>query len=325
LTNFRFTSLASPLKILVEDFSVEIGRLGWRNQGEIEEHSSAYQHPMVSTYLRMKDVPLVKQSKAIECLQGIVELLSIAQRGYTFIVAQHTYDAEGRWLDSRFTEPNFTSRGWLRPLIPDESLADFLKATYPHLTTKYQNLQLANVIDHYLQALTLRSAWPTSLGIFTAMETLKTAFFRQTEDAEDSKHEFWVIPYDTFEKEPDLLNELIDVLCRHFPRFCNLKKGERDSLKAQLKGLNRRSYKTQLKRMLDRLEVNYHKNELQPFISIRNRIIHQGTPAEGKSSGTEYEHRASQAWEQIEAAISLFERILLTVLGYRGTSGLFDA
>ncbi len=313
LISFRLTLLASPVTVQTGDFAVEIGRLDWRDWREIEEHSNAYRHATVSTYLKIRDVPIVEQDRAIKCLQNITELLSVACRGRACLTARHKYDVEDQRLDSQFVGPPFTARGWLRKLIPDKALGDFLTAAYPHLTTKYQSLNLGNVIDHYLQTLTLPSAWPLSLGIFTAMETLKAAFFRQTEN-ENAKFAFWVVPPDDFENKAEMFDELISVLCKHFPRFCDLRSSERNSLKAQLKNLKGRSYRTQLRAMLDQLKVSYHNRELHSFIDIRNRIIH-GNPLDD----------TSKAWEQVEGAASLFERALLAVLGYTGPSELFDS
>jgi hypothetical protein len=247
---------------------------------------------------------------------------SVAYRGYAFLIAQHKYRVDGQWLGSQFNEPIFTSRGWLQALIPTDSLANFLATAYPIFTAQDQSLELGNMIDHYLQALTLHSAWPLSVGIFTAMETLKAAFLRQPENSE---FEYWVVPPEEFENNHEMFNEIIDILCKHFPRFCNLDKNERQSLTAQLQGgLKRRSYRTQLKRMFNQFGVAYNSNELQSFIEIRNRIIHEGTPAESNLSSDDYTDQTSKAWKQIEAATSLFERTLLAVLGYTGSSALFE-
>jgi hypothetical protein len=258
-------------------------------------------------------------------MRSIAQLLSVAQRQHVLLVAQHRHDSQDRWLESKFDEPVFTRRGWPRALIPDESVAEFLTVGYPHLVNKYQRLELANVIDHYLQALTSRSVWPSSLGIFTAMETLRAAFFRQSTDVEDEKFEFWVVPNDTFKRETGLLNELIGLLGSHFPRFGKLSASERQSLQAQLRNLNRRSYKTQLRRMLDQLGVDYDKKELQPLIDVRNRMIHYGTPAPSDVPTADYTRRRSKASRDINDAASLFERSLLAVLGYTGPSELFNA
>lgn len=324
LTGFRCKSLAAyPLAVQIAGFPIEIGRLA--QKWEVDEHSIAYQYESIVSYLQIGGFASAESGRALECARSIVELLSIAQRRYVFLAAQHKHDSEGRCLESQFDEPAFARRGWPRPLIPDESILEFLTVAYPHLEDKYQRLELANVIDHYLQALMLRSAWPSSLGIFTAMETLRAAFFRQSTDAADKRSEYWVVPDDDFKSREDLFSELINLLGNHFPKFGALSGSERQSLKAQLKNLNRRSYKTQLRRMLDRFSVDYDQRELQPFIDIRNRMIHYGTPARGDMPAADYSHMTSEASRRINDATSLFERALLAVLGYTGPRELFNA
>lgn len=312
LFNFRLTGRVSPVKVQIDSFDVEIGHLGWPDQWMVREHSKAYRHPTISTRLSIKDISVAEQDAATEGIYGILELLSVANRGYVFSAARHIGDADGRWLSGQLEEPHFTKPGWPRALIPSDSLEDFLTAAYPHMNAKYRSLELAHVIDHYLQALTLRSSWPISLGIFTAMETLKAAFFREQGD-KDAKFQFWVVPPDDFAGNREVLDDLIEALGKHFSRFRNLDSSERDSLKAKLRDLNRRSYRTQLRRMLEQLNVSHSKGELQSFIAIRNSIIHQGRPTE------------NDGWKQVEGAASLFERVLLGVLGYEGPNEPFDA
>lgn len=321
LSNFRVGSIIYPVKIQIDDYSLEVGRLTWPGWAEIDEHSNAYQHATISSYVLIEDISVEEQDKAIECLHRIGSLLSIAGRGHVFCAARHRFDAEERWSDSQFSEPVFTARGWLRPLIPARALGEFLTAAYPHLSTRYQSLELGGVIDHYLQALTLHSVWPLSLGIFTAMETLKAAFLRP---AEKSEAQFWIVPAD-FDANKSALDDLIAVLASHFRGFDNLSSAEKESLKVQLRALNRRSYKYQLQIMLDQLGVSYSRKELQAFIDIRNRIIHQGVPIPGDIPADEYEHGTTQGWRRIQAAASLFERALLAVLSYTGLCELFDA
>lgn len=321
LSNFRASSRTYPITIQVEEYDVEIGRRGWTSWGEIAEHSNAYRHATIAAYVRIRNVPIAEEAGALECLRGLASLLSVAGRGHVFLAAHHRFDEEKQWLNSRFAEPVFTARGWLRPLIPAEALGDFLTAGYPHFAAGFRNLELGNVIDHYLQALTLYSVWPLSLGVFTAMEALKAAFFRQ---AGNGEAQFWVPPVD-FEAGEGVLDELISVLGDRFPRFVHLSSGERQSLKAQLRGLNRRPYKYQLQTVLDQLGVEYSRKELQPFINIRNRIIHEGVPIQSNVPIDDYERGTSRGWQRIQAAASLFERALLAVLGYTGPCELFDA
>lgn len=329
LGGFRCTSpTVCPFAFQIQGLSLEIGRLGrnWR----VDEHSNAYKHMRITSYLQVREVPAVEEHRALESVRGMLQLLSIAQRRYVLSTAQHKYRTDEQWLESQFHEPAFTSRGWPRPLIPVESLESFLTAAYPNLTAKYQSLELGNVIDHYLQALTLRSVWPSSLGVFTAMETLRAAFFRQSTDIKDREFQYWIVPGDTSSREPWLLpgtvvEDLFRVLKSHCSRFDGLRRPERQSLRAQLRGLNRRSYKTQLRRMLNQFGVEYAEKELQPFIDIRNRIIHYGTPAPATTSVTHYRQRATRASQHISNATSLFERTLLAALGYEGPRELFNA
>jgi len=132
------------------------------------------------------------------------------------------------------------------------------------------------------------------------------------------------VPAD-FDANKRALDDLIAVLASHFRGFDNLSSAEKESLKAQLRALNRRSYKYQLQIMLDQLGVSYSRKELQAFIDIRNRIIHQGVPIPGDIPADEYEHGTTQGWRRIQAAASLFERALLAVLSYTGLCELFDA
>ena len=77
--------------------------------------------------------------------------------------------------------------------------------------------------------------------------------------------------------------------------------------------------------MLNQLGVDYDKRELQPFIDIRNRIIHCGTPAPSDVPPADYSQRTSKASKAINDATSLFERALLAALGYTGPRELFNA
>jgi hypothetical protein len=88
--------------------------------------------------------------------------------------------------------------------------------------------------------------------------------------------------------------------------------------------VKRRSYRTQLKRMLDLLNVEYESSELQVFITTRNRLIHEGTPVSANTPLSEYDDKSAAAWENVKKATGLFERALLSFLNYEGQCTLFD-
>lgn len=322
LVNFGLISSFGPTSVKLNGFNLEIERLHWEDQHEIREHGYAYQHATIQACIRIGDIPFIKLDEAIECLRNVAQLLSIACRGYVFTVAQHVSQGNDNLHESHFEEPPFTSRHWPRPLIHDKNLVNFLETTYDSLVSNYREYELGNVFDHYFQALTVRSVWPLSLGIFTAMETLKTAYMRR---AENDTSQFWVIPHEDFKDNHDLLDDFLSVLLKYYPRFSKLTKSEKDSLRSQIQNLNRRSYRTQLRTLFSKLDVSYDRQELQSFIDIRNSIIHEGTPVRSDVEESKYMEQMAQGWKRIEKAASLFERTLLAQLGYTGPKELFDA
>lgn len=326
LTNYSLHQRRQKPHFQLEGYAISIvrSRLG-REATKVEEHAVAYQHASLSSSFIIENIPFNQVEKAIECLQEVASLLAIACRGHVAIIARHVLNQENVILDSKFDEPPFTDRRWGRPLIPPQNIEGFLQATYPADKDRVQKLELAFIIDHYLQALTLRSIWPQSVGIFTAMESLKSAFYEQDQSEGNESYIYWVVPPDEFESNEEMGREMVEVLTKHFPRFGNLNQSEKNSLKDQIrKGLKRRSYKTQLKRMLDLLTVEYSSNELQFFVNTRNKLIHEGTPVPANTPLDEYDEKNKVALEHVKKAVSLFERTLLAFLKYDGPRELYD-
>jgi hypothetical protein len=324
LTNYSLNQRIEDVQFKLGGFDINIERLNWGEKSSgIQEHASAYQHATLSTCLEIKDIPLSKAEVAIDCLEEISELLSIACRGHVFIVARHIWNQGTGKLDSYFKEPPFSDRMWGRPLIPSSAIEDFIMAAYLADKDRVRKLELVYATDHYLQALTLRSLWPQSVGIFTAMESLKVAFFNQNRNEENTAYSYWVVPED-FEANKDIIKVLVNVLAKEFPRFATLTQNERQSLESQIVGLNRRSYKTQLKRMLALLGVEYEPSELQFFVNTRNRLIHEGASVAASTPLNEYDEKMEAALQHIENAVSLFERALLAFLNYSGPHELFN-
>jgi hypothetical protein len=325
LTNYSLNQRIGDVQFKLGGFDIHVKRLDWgKKSSGIQEHASAYQHASLSTCLEIKNIPLSEAEEAIDCLQDISALFSIACRGHVFIAARHIWNQETGKLDSFFEEPPFSDRMWGRPLIPSSAIEDFILAAYPTDKDRVRKLELAYATDHYLQALTLRSIWPQSVGIFTAMESLKVAFFNQNRNEENASYNYWVVPPEEFEANKDMIKELVDILAKDFPRFATLTQSERQSLESQIVGLNKRSYKTQLKRMLTLLRVKYEPSELQFFVNTRNRLIHEGTSVAASTPLNEYDEKMEAAWQHIENAVSLFERALLAFLNYSGPRELFN-
>jgi hypothetical protein len=326
LTNYSLEQRREDVELSLDGFGIKIARLWWgKEDSGLKEHAVAYQHAAISTQLKIENIPHDQAEKAIDCLDRVASLLSVACRGFVFIVAQHTLNAKEVHVDSLFEEPPFSDKGWGRPLISSNNIEEFLIAAYQTMSEPTLNKELGYITDHYLQALTLRSAWPIAVGIFTAMETLKSAYFANNESDENAAYNYWVVPPANFESNKAMLKEVIEVLSRHFPRFAHLSGSERDSLKDQIKhGLKRRSYKTQLKRMLSELGVRYTDPELRIFVNIRNSLVHTGRPEFTSASGEEHHMQNTSAWRKVRKAVGLFERTLLAFLNYKGPCELFD-
>lgn len=326
LTNYTLNQRNEIVKFQLDGFDINIRRLRWgKGSNGLEEHEIAYHHASVTSCLQIENISTEQTERAIDCLQEIAALLSIACRGQVAIVARHIWNQENGKLESFFDEPPFTDRRWGRPLIPSNHIEEFLVAAYPASKTREQKLELAYIADHYLQALTLRSAWPQSVGIFTAMETLKTAFFNQYQKKENLPFMYWVIPPKKYQSQRVMIEEVIEVLTKHFPRFGELNSYEKDDLQTKIKTeLNRRPYKTQLERMLDVLGVSYSQEELEAFIRTRNHLIHQGTPVPASAPLEDHNKKTTAAWRNVKNAAALFERALLAFLNYHGPSELLD-
>ncbi len=320
LTNFSLRNRMPPIGLHLGDFEVQLFSLNWGNRTQmLREHAKVYQYAMVASCLKVDHVAPDQEAEILDHLQEVAFLLSIACRGHVDIVAQHVQKA-GK-LHSTFIEPTFTEAKWIRPLIPDEAIADFLQDVYPLSGSQMDHLAIGYAIEHYLKALTMESAWPLSAGIFTAMEALKTAFFAQNQNNEEVEASaYWVVPYQDFVENHDMINDILNVLRRYFERFGELQTNERDSLKAQIKGLHRRSYKTQLRWMLEALEIEPNGKELQNFINARNDVIHRGSPVPLDSTPENYDANVDRAWRDVCNAIALFERTLLAFLKYNHDS-----
>lgn len=318
-TNYRLHDLQQPIQFRHKGYEIEILRSEW-NQQQHRFHRASFKYAAVTTEIRLRNVPSAKQEEAIRYATEIQALLSIACRSRVFIVSHSVFDNNQNWTATYYMQPIYTDQGWSYPLIPNTAIVGFIQQSYDNFLSNFVDLELATAIEHYHQALSIRSVWSIATGMFTALETIKTAFLRPSERHSIS---FWVESDADFKRQSIMFNELVDVLASYFDRFKQMNRAERDSLSAQFYGLNRRSYKSQLVYILDYFKVSYDKRELQSIITIRNLIIHEGSP----NSQKEYEENeilVRSHWGTIKRSVTLFEKLLLAILGYHGARDEFD-
>jgi len=306
-------------------FDISLRRISWgRNQRSIEQHAIAYRHASIAACLEVKNILPDEIEQAIDCLSNVAALLSIACRSQVSIVVTRISNQQSGNQKVLIEEPPFTHPRWARPLIPDNEIETFLEAAFQATEDRIRKVELAYITDHYLQALATGSAWPMALGIFTAMDTLRSAFYRRDDDEDAQSHLYWVVPFEKFQSQKEMIDAVIEKLTQFFPRFSNIAANERDSLRSQIGGLNRRSYKTQLKWMLEVLGVEFTSQSLQFFINTRNQLVHEGTPVPPDTTLEDYHEKAKTAWRDAKNAMDLFERSLLAFLGYDGAFETFS-
>lgn len=325
LTNFNLGRISQPVNLSIGGFDISLGRIGWgRNERSVEQHAIAYRHASISAYLMIEDISPSKIEQALDCLSNVAALLRIACRSQVSSVVVRVSNRQPGNQTILLEEPPFTHPRWARPLIPANEIDAFLEAACHATEDRIRKAELAYITDHYLQALATGSAWPMALGIFTAMDTLRSAFFRRADSEEARSHLYWVVPSEKFQSEKKMIDAVIGILTQYFPRFGDIVTNERDSLRSQIGGLNRRSYKTQLKWMLEVLGVEYIPQDLHFFINTRNQLVHEGTPVPPHTTLEDYPDKVESAWKDAKKAIDLFERSLLAFLGYKDVFETFS-
>jgi len=306
IINFRLNQMVTPIKIVLNGFSFEINNLSYIDGSRTKEHSIAYRHPIVSANIEGRDISSNELNKIQSNVETICWLLSIACRKHVFIASRTI--SSNKLVIKNYFEPTFTQIGHIRDLIPNGSVREFLSASFERINGEFRGLNLGITVDHYLQALILRSAWALSVGIITAMEALKSELWKFRGE-KDEQFQYWIAPIEYDQQKEEISEEIIKVLVNHFSKFKTLGKEEKLAIKTQINNINYRSYRTQLKRIFDLLQISYTKVELNNFIKVRNLIIHYGDLEN---------QRDNLDWKNAKMAIALFEKTLLAVLGYKG-------
>jgi hypothetical protein len=115
---------------------------------------------------------------------------------------------------------------------------------------------------------------------------------------------------------------VLDILSQEFLEYAKLmetdkddqetrqnKKMEVQTIKSKVGELNRRAYKLLLKKMFNNINLEINDEELNSLVSLRNDIIHKGTPRDGNDP---HIYTGSYLFG------SLIEKVFLALLGYQG-------
>jgi hypothetical protein len=231
-------------------------------------------------------------------------------------------NARGEVVKSQYEEPLFYYSRPTRPLIPLESLTEFIESALDHIGSRAAKWQLGYAEDLYIQAMSLHSAWPQAVGFFTALETLKDSFLQQR----GTELQYHVPPgreyYRQFKKKK-VAKRVIEILENEFEAFKRLTGKDRSDLALKIRNeLNRRSYRSVLGDMFCDLGVLIAEDELKWLVRLRDQITHTGSP--DYEEKTPWQGSMHEASRQATRFASLLERTFLTIHGYTGEFEPYD-
>jgi len=265
----------------------------------------------------------LKFNEVDDVIRKLCGLLGLAQRSHVSPVVIRLYDYAGTLLRTKYEEPVFDIHKAAQPLIPEESLPEFIQAAFALPSSLYSEWQLGQAQDYYIQAAALTSAWSQAIGFFTALETIKAAYIEIV-----GKFDSYV-PRNQF-KNKKIADKVLALLSQEFAEYEDLldksklstlsaeeqeeRKFEIQTLKSKVGELNRPAYKLVLKSMFQYLGVTVASEELNQLVDLRNQIIHSGSPDYSKGPW----NNPTEAHRQVCDFAGLVERTILAIIKYSG-------
>jgi hypothetical protein len=246
---------------------------------------------------------------------AICGLLNLAHRSSVAIVGEHWDNPEGSAEFSRYSEPPFLYPPLFRPLIPTDALGHFMASTLVPYQRQWRKWDLAHAVDHYVQAHAVRSAWAQSVGFFTSLETLKQAFLAQANNRSLERY----LPAQELKKRK-IVSRIVDCLERELRGSVDLSKADKESLRGKVGDLNRRAYRLVLEKMFEQLGVVVEEADLRQLKSLRNQIIHRGSPDYSEGPWRD----GSEAYRVAARFAGVVEGALMAILGYQGQHVSYD-
>jgi uncharacterized protein YutE (UPF0331/DUF86 family) len=319
VTNLFLGGKVEPIEANVEQVKIRLNWLAHHNDNR--QRMEALKTAGILSSITIDPLERMSEDRLDDLVRALCGLLTFAQRAPVHCVAQHWKDVNGTIVRSRYQEPVFYYPTRFRPLIPAESLATFLQGTHENYKKYWETWDLGEAINHYVQAMSLRSSWSQAVGFFTALETLKDAFLKQPGRGELG----YLVSKGGF-KDKEIVSQVIELLDERFEIFKDLPDEDRQALEESLKGrigsLNMRAYKLVLRDIFRELGVPFDDYELKWLVKLRNQIIHGGSP--DFSQKTPWKN-LSEAYEWVARFAGLLvERTILAILDYQGDCERFD-
>ncbi len=315
LTNFR-CKLRKSIEFELNGFKCKLEKKSLPEKNQKLAHARNYHHPIVESTLRVNAVKVSEIEQLEKFIDDVILQLSIVSRGSCFITTICIIDGEEKLYHKMNTPELPYKYSSLENLIHDEHIPQFLNQTLTPLQNKSTDWKIVYICDYYFHSLSLSLLWPMSLGILTALESLKDSFYENNPDEEEYGRNRMAGKISTAQvtkMSGAVRDYVIEQICKQNEKLPSGKKiaisdAEKADFKAQIKGLIQRpSYKSQLVRMFEQLGVNFDLKNVEDIIRVRNRIIHTG-----------YYDAEGFGWREIRNAIGLVEKALLCLLEYTG-------
>lgn len=283
-------------------------------EGEVQIHQLANYDERIKSIKAQKGIDLTCEARvnisaiddlgrATQSLDVICRLLSLA-RGTK--INWIYYDCYGEYEEKflSFHKSNITWQYAPLPLIDRRNPSDtssFIEQVYKPFVDQKDVYGLDIAIDAYLDAKRESTFLTTrALTAVIVVEFLKSRY------ASMRRAEYILKSYD-FKK---IRCQVKRILTQQFEELSvSPANGALEDMKSKVVELNRKPFKSLLRKMFDRIGLAMSNDELGQFIEIRNSLVH-------KASFSKKIH--VEPWQQYTCLISMLDRILLKVLSYKG-------
>lgn len=240
--------------------------------------------------------------KATEFVDVICRILSFARGTKINWIYYDCYDEFGENLLS-FHKNNVTWQYVGLPLIDPRNPNDtafFVEQVYNPFLQQKDVYGLDIAIESYLDAKRETGYLETrALRAVVVMEFLKTRY------AMRRKAEF-ILKAKDFKKIRQQVKRIID---QQFEELSLSPKNSLQEMKSKIAELNRKPFKSILKKMFEQIGLAVTEDNLDRFIKIRNSLVHKASFTTNTTQGR---------WQEYTFIIGMLDRLFLKMLSYNG-------
>ena len=253
---------------------------------------------------------------ATKTVEDLCWLLSVARGTKVNWVYMDMFDSDGNLLQTRHANRITKRYSPLSVIDPGDrdDTARFVEQTYSRFTQVEDQYELCRgTIDAYLDAKAEADFLEMCAGkLAVCLERLKY-YFAKAKDAE------FILDERLFAGRRDEL----ELLVRKWLKAAfgnNINRDQINAMAAKLKGLNRRSFASIMRRMSKSIDLDVSKEDLQTFVRARNALVHRGcfactlAPVDDQSNAQVF----STPVDEWLFMVNVLDRVFLRMLDYNG-------